>query len=425
MDEKKHKHKERQPQVHLNDSGGSEQQSLNEHDCGRLPERQEHEHEANRKREQHEGKREREHKHDDGTSLVYPCGKTIQRRDFLKAAWSVAAAIPALSALTSCGQSQKINRELTAANPAQKKRKKTGSSSVALIQTESYSDNLLSLIKPYIKDLGLPDLSNKIVVIKPNMVEFRPGKPITTNPKVIKAAVELVDYLGAREIIIGEGPGHMRDTEFLLDATGIGDICSKLGVQFVDLNLDNLEKVPNPDNFSGLDYFFLPRTVVDADAVISLPKMKTHHWVGMTASMKNLFGTVPGRKYGWPKNLLHIKGIPHCILDLVNIVHPRFALIDAITAMEGDGPINGIAKHTGFLAIGTDLAAVDATCCRTMSIQPELLPYIRMAGEVVGNINAQDINVLGSTIASLQQKFQRPITFNNEALLAQAGQQGS
>lgn len=388
----------------------------------------EHEHKHKHKNE-HEHKLEQQHKHHqhehEHKPKHYPCGGALQRRDFLKAAFSLAAAVPALSALTGCNAGQKINPELTTASPAQKLRKKTGTSNVALIQTESYSDDLFALIKPYIKDLQLPELSNKTVVIKPNMVEFRPGKPVTTNPKVIKAAVELVDYLGAREIIIGEGPGHMRDTEFLLDATGIGAICAKLGVQFVDLNLDNLEKIPNPDNFSGLEHFFLPRTIVSADAVISLPKMKTHHWVGMTASMKNLFGTVPGRKYGWPKNLLHIKGIPHCILDLVNIVHPRFALIDAIMAMEGDGPINGIAKHTGFLALGTDLAAVDATCCRTMSIRPELLPYIKMAGEVVGNIDSEHINVIGSKIAAVQQKFERPITFNNEALLAQAGQQGS
>src|SRR5205823_5792429 len=139
-------------------------------------------------------------------------------------------------------------------------------------------------------------------------------------------------------------PGHMRDTEFLLQASGIGPLCKKHKLRYVDLNLDDLEKVENVDGFSKMKDFYLPKTIMEADAVISVPKMKTHHWVGMTASMKNLFGTVPGRKYGWPKNILHINGIPHSILDLVHLIKPQIGFVDGIVAMEGDGPIMGTAK---------------------------------------------------------------------------------
>ena len=69
--------------------------------------------------------------------------------------------------------------------------------------------------------------------------------------------------------------------------------------------------------------------------------MKTHHWVGMTCSMKNLYGVLPGIKYGWPKNPLHVHGIPNSILDLTATIRPHFAIVDAVTAMEGDGPIMG------------------------------------------------------------------------------------
>src|SRR5262249_49546735 len=278
-------------------------------------------------------------------------------------------------------------------------------------------EDILAKIKTDLPRLGLPDLKSKRVVIKPNMVEIEPGHPITTNPAMLKAAVELADFLGASEIIVGEGPGHMRDTEYFLDQSGLGAMCHKLGVQFVDLNLDDLEGVDNPDNFSGLTHFYLPKTITNADAVISLPKMKTHHWVGMTATMKNLFGTVPGRKYGWPKNLLHIKGIPHCILDLVHLIKPKLGLVDAIVAMEGDGPINGTAKEMGLVLVGADLAAVDSTCARIMDMPLEGLDYLRMAGMVVGNVDPHNIDIVGPSVDSIKTRFKRPISFENGALL--------
>lgn len=349
-----------------------------------------------------------EHKGSDSTK--------IKRRDFLVGA---ATALTSAS-LYGCGGGQKLNVDLQDATPAQKARKKQGRSTVAIAQCPAYEEDIFAAIKPLLPALGLPDLSNKTVVLKPNMVEFHPGSPITTNPAAIMAAVQLADYLGAKEIIIGEGPGHMRDTEFLLEASGIGAMCSKHKLRYVDLNLDELEKVDNVEGFTKMKQFYLPKTIMEADAVISVPKMKTHHWVGMTASMKNLFGTVPGRKYGWPKNILHINGIPHSILDLVHLVKPQIGFVDGIVAMEGDGPIAGTAKKHGMIVLGTDLAAVDATCARTMNIPIEKLLYLRMAGQVIGNVDANMIDIKGAPIASVAQTFEMPITYADKKLLKQA-----
>ena len=141
--------------------------------------------------------------------------------------------------------------------------------------------------------------------------------------------------------------------------------------------------------------------------------------------MKNLFGTVPGRKYGWPKNMLHIKGIPHSILDLQHLVKPKLAIVDGIIAMEGDGPINGTARPFGYVIIGEDLAAVDATCARMLKLDPHDLPYIKMAGQVVGNIEEKDIDIVGPAPESIAQAFALPITMKDKSLLKQAAEQGS
>ena len=76
-----------------------------------------------------------------------------------------------------------------------------------------------------------------------------------------------------------------------------------------------------------------------------MPKMKTHHWIGVTASMKNLYGTLPGLIYGWPKNVLHYAGVPETVVDINASLPPRIAIVDGIVCMEGDGPLLGQERH--------------------------------------------------------------------------------
>ena len=133
---------------------------------------------------------------------------------------------------------------------------------------------------------------------------------------------------------------------------------------------------------------YLPHTVLDCDLLVSLPKMKTHHWAGATLAMKNLFGLVPGGVYGWPKNVLHWAGIPESIVDLHHLFPRQFAIVDGIVGMEGNGPIQGTPKHAGVLVAGSDVAAVDATCCRIMGIDADRRSSIsgsREARKIWGN----------------------------------------
>ena len=98
--------------------------------------------------------------------------------------------------------------------------------------------------------------------------------------------------------------------------------------------------------------------------------MKTHHWVGFTASLKNLYGVIPGIKYGWPKNVLHHAGIPQTVFDINASLPKTIAIVDGIVGMEGDGPIMGSAKPMGLVVIGTNPTAVDATLGRIMGFDP-------------------------------------------------------
>jgi uncharacterized protein (DUF362 family) len=126
----------------------------------------------------------------------------------------------------------------------------------------------------------------------------------------------------------------------------------------------------------------------------------------MTASMKNLFGVVPGAVYGWPKNILHLKGIDNSILDLNATVKPHFTIVDAVTAMEGDGPIMGKARAMGFLAMGRDLVAVDATCARVIGFNPARMPYLAEAGRFLGNIRESRIDQRGEDPQRYRTRFE-------------------
>src|SRR5262249_21141128 len=151
------------------------------------------------------------------------------------------------------------------------------------------------------------------------------------------------------DVTIAEGPGHRRNTLDLADAAGYFRTVPGFEDRFTDLNLDDVTRVRPARQFSRIPKLYLPDTALRADLLVSMPKLKTHHWVGATLSMKNLFGVVPSAVYGWPKNVLHWSGIDESIADLHAAFPRQFALVDGIIGMEGNGPIQGTPKPLGVL----------------------------------------------------------------------------
>ncbi len=248
------------------------------------------------------------------------------------------------------------------------------------------------------------DVRGKRVVIKPNLVEFDPGTTINTHPMLVHAAFEGFRALGAADVRIAEGPGHRRVTLDLADAAGYFDTIPHFEDHFTDLNLDDVSQVLLRDPFSRLSAVYFPNTALGADLLVSLPKMKTHHWVGATLSMKNFFGLVPGSIYGWPKNVLHWAGIDECIADLHAAFPRHFAIVDGVVGMEGNGPIQGNPKPVGVLVAGKDMTAVDATCCRIMRINPSRIHYLRLAA-APSRLEEQNIRQIGEAIRNVQTPF--------------------
>ena len=277
----------------------------------------------------------------------------------------------------------------------------SGSSPVVVLKASSYSEDLAQRILQGVRACGL-NVRGQKVLLKPNLVEFDPNTCINTDVSVVAAAYEAFKSLGAAEVVIGEGPGHRRDTYSLVEMARYREI-SKFDDLFVDLNRDDVSSV---QKFADRAEMYFPNTALRADLVVSLAKMKTHHWAGATLSMKNFFGLVPGSVYGWPKNELHHIGIPESIVELNRIFRRSFAIVDGIVGMEGNGPIQGTPKPVGVLVMGSDLPAVDATCCRIMGIDPAKVEYLRMAGEGnLGNVEEPRIEQRGEKVSEVRTNF--------------------
>jgi len=276
-------------------------------------------------------------------------------------------------------------------------------SRVAVLRCDSY-DKAIQVVWDGLKLLS-PAVRGKTVLLKPNLVEYSSTAPINTHPTVIAAAVDGLYRLGAAQVTVGEGPGHVRDTELLLEECDLGAALRDVGkATFVDLNNDEVHRVPTTTSLTALAELWLPRSLLAADVVISMPKIKTHHWAGVTLSLKNLFGVVPGSVYGWPKNILHWQGIDNSIVELAATIPVHYVIADGIVAMEGNGPLHGHARDLGCLVFADDPVAADATCCRLMEIDPARIKHLALA-KSLGHLDAENCEFRGDNLGALRHRF--------------------
>jgi uncharacterized protein (DUF362 family) len=308
----------------------------------------------------------------------------VRRRDLIPAAGMASAAVYAATR-----------------TPAKPRAISAQPSPVAIVKAANYEADLVGQMARGVAECGL-SVRGKRILLKPNLVEFDAATCINTDARVVAAAVEVFEKMGAAEVLIGEGPGHRRDTWDMAEQAGYRSIIPNFDRRFTDLNRDDVGLVKS---VIGTDDLFFPTTVLRADLIVSLPKMKTHHWAGATLSMKNFFGIVPGSIYGWPKNQLHFYGINESIVALHRVFGPKsFAIVDGIIGMEGNGPIQGVPKLAGVLVMGSDLVAVDSTCCRIMGLVPEKIGYLTDSS--CGNIAVEGIRQRGESVTNVTTSFQ-------------------
>lgn len=282
---------------------------------------------------------------------------------------------------------------------------------VGLAKCASYEENLLSYLRNLWDISEMPDPSGKSILVKPNLLDEIEGDFAATNPKVVSAAIELLKELGAGTIVVGEGSAFRRDTSSLVRSSGLAKFLELQSIAFVDLNYDELVAVKVRDGWiRNTDTLWLPKHVLEADLIITIPKLKTHHWAGVTLGIKNLLGILPGSRYGWPKNIIHINDINPTILGLYQTLPRVISIVDGIIGMEGNGPLFGKPKQHGLLAMGSDPLAVDVICTQLMGFSVDAIPYLN--GAVSAGIGqALKIETRGTPPDQLKMQYEAPPNF--------------
>jgi uncharacterized protein (DUF362 family) len=277
-------------------------------------------------------------------------------------------------------------------------------SRVAILSVEGYSDKLDALVCDGLRLFGL-DVKGKTVLLKPNLVEYIAGVEVNTNQWLVGAACEAFRRLGARRVVVGEGPGHQRDTQLVLAESGFEQHLRDRNIQFVDLNRDDVAEIETESGYTAMKSLWLPKALLEADLLVSTPKVKTHHWAGVTLSMKNMFGVMPGVVYGWPKNVLHWQGIERSILDICSTIRPHFVIADGIIAMEGNGPLHGSHRDLNKIVLADDPVAADFTCAQLMGLIPERVYHLAQAARFLGNGDRNQIDLLAENLPGNIQPF--------------------
>ena len=255
---------------------------------------------------------------------------------------------------------------------------------VALIRCGSYdSDKVSKAVAQSVDELGGLDRFVKRgdrVLLKPNLLVASPAdKHVTTHFEVVHAVIKLVKKAGGRPMI-GDSPG-IGNAVRVAAKCGISDIAKREKVEVV--NFARPAEVSNP---SGVTYkkFKIDQSVVNADVVINLPKLKTHGQMTLTLAVKNMFGVIPGaRKTQW-----HLAAgadrmqFARMLVDLYRSISPQLTVMDAVVGMQGNGPQNGEAKRIGLIAASEDAIALDAALCEIVGLKRERMPTLMAATEM-------------------------------------------
>ena len=220
----------------------------------------------------------------------------------------------------------------------------------------------------------------------------------TTDPMVVEALILHLKQLPV-EVFVVESDATITSADKAFEATGMGEMCKRHGVQFLNLRyVKDKVKVPIP-NGETLGNITVPRLVTES-AIISAAKLKTHMSTKVTLGMKNMFGLLPDKL----KFRYHTKGINKVIVDINSVLKPTLTVIDGFVGMEGRGPTDGTPIKMDLIIAGRDVVATDATAARIMGFDPMQVSHIRRAYEKgIGNIN--DIEIVGSKLEEVKRTF--------------------
>lgn len=285
---------------------------------------------------------------------------------------------------------------------------------VALIKCDNYElSEVKSAINRGIDLLGGIDLFVKEgdkILLKPNLLASESAeKSVTTHPIVFEAIISILQEIkekkNIKKISYGDSPGIGKGIS-VAQKSGISEVAEKLNIEYADFD----EPVGVSFN-EGIKEksFTIAKPILEADTIISLPKLKSHALTIMTGAVKNQFGCIPGfRKAEYHLKLPDFDDFSTMLLDLNKLINPKLYIMDGIMAMEGNGPRSGNPKKLNVLLLSSDAIALDYVASQIISFDYNLIPTIKM-GFKLGFSNKENIEIVGDNIESVKvNDFKKP-----------------
>ena len=267
------------------------------------------------------------------------------------------------------------------------------------VKIHRIQEDTAEILKEAVKTAGLR--GKQRVYVKPNMShpEYLPG--VVTCPELISEMVGLLRD-GNDEVIVGESNGFNYPCQGAFEKTGIEAAVKKAGGSVINLSEDKVVKV-NFQTSSPVEALFLPKTVIDADAVVDMALMKTHEFAMYSGAIKNLFGCVPSKR----RIYLH-PYLSEVFYRLYMIIKPQLTVMDARVAIEGNGPTKGDPVKMGLMLTSNCALATDIVASRIMGFNLEEISYLNYITRKTG-LQLDEIKVEGTQVSEVARKFSRPI----------------
>jgi uncharacterized protein (DUF362 family)/Pyruvate/2-oxoacid:ferredoxin oxidoreductase delta subunit len=255
---------------------------------------------------------------------------------------------------------------------------------VALVRCDDYEENMVHAAVEKAIDIlgGIGKFVSKgdKILLKPNVLfGGTPDRAITTHPSVLTAVARIAREAGAI-LSFGDSSGFGKpETNFR--KAGLLEAGIAAGAALADFEKGEIVHFPGSP---FTKQFTIASGVLAADGIISLPKMKTHGFLRMTGAVKNQFGCIPG--FLKPRYHVEIEdpaNFARMLVSLNLLLAPRLYIMDAVVAMEGNGPGGGDPVAMNAILASDDPVALDTVMCRLAALDPLLVPT-NIAGEELG-----------------------------------------
>lgn len=250
------------------------------------------------------------------------------------------------------------------------------------------------------------------VLLKANLLApCDPEEAVTTHPAIVGAVIKIVQDAGGIPVV-GDSPGYLfaGGKCRALRACGIKSVADNLGAQSLQFeSLKNAFLKTEIPSGVYLKTIFAARLALEADVIITLPKLKTHASTWYTGALKNMFGAVATRTRKHAHALAAYESFSGSLVDIYSVLKPQLAIMDAIVGMEGEGPRHGKKRSLGLVLAAYDSVALDAVASKIIGFDPMEIYTTKIATERgLGNGHLGEIEVVGERIDKVSVNFEKP-----------------